>query len=218
MTRLQRLAMVFAVGITLATSPAAAQNIFLNYESLSSLEEPLATQIGDTTFLLTGLLDTSTALDMQRNTDVDTGLITNFQADARTQLPNRWRLGLAYFGQYATRQAPASRSENDYVDNAVLSVGGTWGTILGGNVSGFVREQTRRHRGAGNAALLFDNVLGGLEDWGGGYAVRLGPWVITAVVDEAANFDLGTTYQRPSGNKDYRVTARYTESVYAPPP
>ena len=195
-------------------SPAAAQDIILNYERLSSLEEPLATQVGDVTFLLNGLLDASLTVDSQDNDAPGTGFIGNVEIGARTQLPNRWRVGLAYFGQYATEQTSMSGLDEGYTDNAALSVGGAWGTVLGGNVAGFVHEQTRRHRGAGNASLVFDDIFGGLEDWGGGYVVRLGPWVISAVIDEAANFDLGAMFQRPSGNKDYRLTTRYTESVY----
>ena len=44
-------------------------------------------------------------------------------------------------------------SDERYADNVALSVGGVWGTVLGGNVSGVVREQTRRRRGAGNGTL-----------------------------------------------------------------
>ena len=60
--RLPVLGVVAATAMA-ATHPATAQNISLNYESLSSLEEPIATEIGDVTFLLTGLVDASLTHD-----------------------------------------------------------------------------------------------------------------------------------------------------------
>ena len=122
--------------------------------------------------------------------------------------------GWAYFGQYATDEAPGSEPDDRYTDNAALSISGSWGTVLGGNVSGVVREGTRRRRGAGNADLAFDDALGGLADVSGGYTVRLGPWVVGAVVDEDANFDLGATFQRPIDDTDYRLAGRITSGVY----
>ena len=204
---------VMATGIV-TTHPAIAQEVSLNYESLSSMEEPLATEFGDVTLLLTGLLDNSLARDIEGDDGTDAGLTGNFQLSALTQMPNRWRVGLAYFGQYATDDLSGSAPEDRYTDNAAVSVGGVWGTVLGGNVSGIVREQTRRLRGAGNAGLAFDDALGELEDGGGGYLGRFGPWVIGAIVDEDGSFDLGTVMQRPIGNKDYRWAVRATEGTY----
>ena len=199
------------------TCPATAQDISLNYESLSSLEGPLATEIGYMTFVLTGLLDTPLTLDLEDDDGTDAGFIGNFQISALTQLSNRWRVALTYFGQYVNGQTLVFElGDDDYEDNAALSVGGAWGTVLGGNVSGIVREQTRRLRGAGNASLDFDDVLGMLEDRSAGYVGRFGPWVMSTVVDEDANFDLGAMYQRPAGTRDYRLTARVTEGVYTP--
>ena len=204
---------VLAAGIA-TTGSAAAQDISLNYESLSSMEEPLAVEIGDTTFVLTGLVDASSSHDAHDDDAGGGDLIANFQLGALTQLPNRWRLGLTWFGQYSTDADSDAGSDERYTDNVALSVGGVWGTVLGGNVSGVVREQTRRRRGAGNGSLAFDDGLGELADRGGGYVGRFGPWVTSAVVDEDGNFDLGTMFQRPAGNKDYRLTVRATEGVY----
>ena len=154
-----------AVGLA-GRGPAEAQPISLNYESLSSMEEPLAIEIGDVTFVLTGLVDARSTVDTEGDDDTDTGLIGNFQVNARTQLPNRLLVDLSYFGQDASGPTTDFRTGDDYTDNAALSVGSYWGTVLGGNVSGTIREQTRRLRGAGNAALAFDDFLGrvrGLE-------------------------------------------------------
>ena len=98
--RLPVLGVVAATAMA-ATHPATAQNISLNYESLSSLEEPIATEIGDVTVLLTGLVDTSLTRDTEDDDASGADLIGNFQLSALTQLSNRWRVGLTYFGQYA---------------------------------------------------------------------------------------------------------------------
>ena len=193
-----RRALFFATATSIGivqTCPATAQDISLNYESLSSLEGPLATEIGYMTFVLTGLLDTPLTLDLEDDDGTDAGFIGNFQISALTQLSNRWRVALTYFGQYVNGQTLVFElGDDDYEDNAALSAGGAWGTVLGGNVSGIVREQTRRLRGAGNASLDFDDVLGMLEDRSAGYVGRFGPWVMSTVVDEDANFDLGAMY------------------------
>ena len=209
------LAAIAAAGLA-AAGPATAQPVSLNYESLSSMEEPLAFEIGDVTFVLTGLVDARWTVDTEGEDDTDTGYIGNFQVSAGTQLANRWRVNLSYFGQEASDPTTVFGTGDNYTDNAALSVGSYWGTLLGGNVSGAVREQTRRLRGAGNAALAFDDFLGALEDWSGAYTGRFGPWIVGAVVDEDGDLDLGATFQRPAGTRDWRVTLRAAEGVYAP--
>ena len=97
-----------------------------------------------------------------------------------------------------------------------LSVGSYWGTVSGGNVSGLVREMTRRLRGAGNATLAFDDFLGALEESSGGYSGRFGPWVVAAAVDEDGDVELGATFQRPAGTRDWRATLRAAEGVFTP--
>ena len=201
--------------VTIGTiTPVTAQNLSLNYDRLSSLEEPLAIEAGDVTFLLTGLLDTPLSFGLENDGTDDEGFIGNFQASASTQLPNRWRVSLAYFGQYATEPELVVEMDSNYTDNIAFALSGIWGTVLAGNISGVVREQTRRLRGAGNAFLAFDDVFGRLAHWGGGYRGRFGPWVISTVLDEDANIDLGAMFQRPLGNRDYRFTVRYTEGAY----
>ncbi len=205
-----------AVAGLAAGSPASAQSVPLNYESLSSMEEPIAVEIGDVTFILTGLVDARWSVEAEGNDNTDTSLIGNFQVNALTQLPNRWLVDLSYFGQHASDPTTVFGTGDGYTDNGALSAGSYWGTVSGGNVSGIVREMTRRLRGAGNAALAFDGFLGALEDWSGGYTGRFGPWVVGAVVDEDGDFDLGATFQRPAGTRDWRATLRTAEGTYAP--
>lgn len=199
------------------TTPAFAQGVNLNYDALSSIEEPLAFEVEDVTISLNGLLDMPLALDFDDEGDFDVGFVGNFQVTAETQLRNRWTVGVAYFGQYETDPGTLltlSGESDHYSDNIAGFVGGVWGTVLGGNVNGVVRENTRRTRGTGNAFLAFDNTYGGFDDLGGAYIGRYGPAELSAVVDEQGNFDLGAMWSRPIGNKDYRFTARFTHSEF----
>ena len=211
--RFGRVTALFAV--YMATSgAAAAQDVSLNYERLSSLEEPLATEVGDVTIALTGLLDARLAVDSVDNDDDSADVLGNFELRGSTQLSNRWRLGLAYFGQYATDVGAGSDSDDAYQGNAAASLGSVWGTALVGDVSGVVREQTRRLRGVGNGFLAFDSFLGESREHAGAYVGRFGPWVASIVVDEKGDLDVGAMFQRPIGNKDWRFTARAAEGTY----
>ena len=194
-----------------ASRSAAAQELSLNDGNLSSMEEPPAAEIGDTTLTLTGLLDTSLVDDPGDDAASDAGLIGNAGTGILAQLPNSWRVRIVYFGQYASAGAVGSRSEETFVDNGACSIGTAWGTLRGGDVSGSVRERTRR-RGAGDGILAFDDVLGGLDDPGARYLGRFGPWMVGAVMDGDSNLEIGTMFQRPRGNRDYR----FAVSIHAP--
>jgi len=211
--RLTVLTTAMVTGMAVAT-PAAGQDFSINYEHLSFMEKPMATEIGDMTLLLNGILDTMVIYDQSDEHAIDTGLVGNLQISALTQLPNRWRIKLDYFSQYASDDVPHIELDQGYTDNVKLLVGGAWGSLLAGNLSGVVREQTRRQHGAGNAFLAFDNALGELGDWGGGYVGRFGPWVFSGVVDGEGHVDLGAMVQRPDGTKDYRLTVHATTGDY----
>ena len=207
---------VIAGHFTVALHPAAAQTRSFSYDRLSFLEERLATEVGDVTFRLNGLLESPTTADLDGDEARHSEFLGNFDITAGTQLPNRWRVRLTYLGQYATQPLFNGEVAEGYGENALLSIGGAWGTMLAGNVSGVVREQTRRLRGLGGHQLVFDDVLGRIGERSVGYVGRFGPWVMSTVLDEEAGFKLGATFQRPLGNKDYRLTARYVESAFAP--
>lgn len=208
------------IALAAAAAPAEAQDFSLNSDALASFEEPLATEIGGVTVLLTGLLDGRLGFDLDGGgDDVDPGFTGNFEISAATQLGNRWNVGIAYFGQYESDPGSildfgGRPGSGHYSDNIAGFVGGSWGTLVGGEVAGVVREETRRPRGAGNAALAFDDAYGRLERWGGGYTGRFGPARLGAIVDEDGNFDIGFTWSRPLGNKDYRFALRYTDAVF----
>lgn len=192
----------------LSVSPASAQG--LNYDNLSSLEEPLAFEIGKATLEVTGLVDVPVMLEVDKsifNGDADVSFTANAQVSAEMRLGNRWDIGAIYFGQY-------SEQVDQYSDNVAGYVSTSWGTIIGGNVGGLAHENTRRRRGVGHAVLAFDDFYGQLARWGGGYQGRFGPVVASAIVDENGDFEIGAAFQRPIGNKDYRVTSRLRRSSY----
>ena len=85
-----------------------------------------------------------------------------------------------------------------------------------GNESGAVRDQTRRRRGADNAALAFDDFRGGLDDVAAGHVGRFGPLVGRAATGIDGNVDLSAMSQRPYGTSDYRVTLRVPAGRPAP--
>ncbi len=190
--------------------PAKLHAQSVNYDTLSSLEEPLAFEVADVTVEVNGILDAPVSLEIEDGVhfgDADVSFIGNFEVTASTQLGNRWNVGVAYFGQYA-------ENANEYSDNVAGFIRTSWGTFAGGNVSGMVRESTRRRRGVGNGVLAFDNFYGQLDRWGGGYQGRFGPVIVSGVVDENGDFDIGAEYQRPIGTKDYRFSTRFAKSRY----
>ena len=201
-----------AATTALAAGPASGQ-ISLNYDNLSSFEEPLAFEIGEATILVGGLVDVPVTLrvdDSIFDGDLDVSLVTNLDITAEMQLANRWNVGVAYFGQY-------DENSDDYEDNVAGFVRTSWGSLIGGNVNGLVREATRRRRGAGNANLAFDDFYGRINYWGAGYSGRFGPVTVTAIGDADGNFELGGQFQRPIGNKDYRFAARLAKARYLAP-
>jgi len=189
----------------MSTATAYSQNYGVNYESLSFIEEPLATEIGEFTLIAGGGLDIPVTFSDDGSDEVNA--IAQVELRLEKQFKNRWNTVLSYFGEYDVQ-------EEKYDDNIALFIGGSWGTAIFGNLDGYVNEQTRRTRGTGNAAISFDNHLGTLSDWGAGYSIRIGPTVSTIVVDEDSNFDVGLSFQRPIGNKDYRFSLRYTQADF----
>ena len=195
---------------------AEAQSGLPNLDRLSPIEEAIAMEIGDVTLTLTGALEARYTAGSDVDEDNGPGMIGSLGAVAMTQLPNRWRVELSYTGQLVTDESLSPDESERYTDDAALSVGGVWGKLLLGNVSDTVRDQTRRRRGFGNAALEFDDFHGELSDRSAGYAGRVGPFVASGVVDDDSNIDLGLTFQRPIGNgsKDYRFTFRAGQGAY----
>ncbi|MEM9878080.1 MAG: hypothetical protein AAF862_02245 [Pseudomonadota bacterium] len=222
MTRHTFLALGQGLAASLVISSAAAQSVSINYDRLSSLEEPLAAALGKVTVTATGVLDAPLGIDLMSGSeqDVNAGFLGNIELAASTQLRNRWNVQVRYFAQYDSDPGASilglggGAAPDEYSDNVVGVISGAWGSVIGGNTANLVREQTRRLRGAGNGALAFDQTYGQLSDWGGAYVGQFGPARLSAGVDEDGNFDIGASWSRPLGNKDYRFTLRYTNADY----
>lgn len=198
------LALAAAIPALACGQTAQAQSISLNYASLSTLEEPIAFRSGNTTLVVNGLVDGGVRLNFDTRgllDPVNPGAIANAQATVETELDNRWTVGASYFGQYDTY---ARR----YRANGVGFIRTSWGTFIGGNVSGLLREDTRRRRGFGNGVLAYDDFLGQTARWGGVYRLVSGPFLSGLMVDQEGNVEIGTVYQRPYGTHDIRWSAR----------
>ncbi|MCY3726580.1 MAG: hypothetical protein F4203_09215 [Rhodobacteraceae bacterium] len=189
---------IFVIGLTMAGTTNAETKLPA-FENLSFLEKPLAADLGFTTLALKGALEGLIFDYAGAGGENGTGFNSNFQVSALTQLPNRWRLDVSYFGEDV---------DDKYTDKTTVSIGGVWGTLMAGNVYDTVREQTRRQPGAGNASLAFDDFIGKTDDSGAGYSGRFGPWIVSGYADGEGGVDLGAVYQRPQGTKDYRFTLR----------
>lgn len=184
--------------------------IRINYELLNTVEDPVAFNIGDVTFVLRGRVDAPLSYSFVSQNEPDRGLIGNQEIRAEAQLSNRITIGAVYGGQFQDIRG----RRNSFNDNFAVFAGGSWGTVFGGNVSDLVFEQTRRKRGATSVPLAGDGPLGGLSEWSGGYLGRYGPIQISTVVDDNAGYDIGIAYQRPWGPRDYRITARHSQGTF----
>jgi len=206
-------ALTAAGAAILCPTAAAAQGVSISSERLNTFEEPIAVDLEGITLELNGLVDTRLDFDLDdrldNTSDVEPGIVGAFNLSAATQLGNRWNVGVAYFGQYES-----TNGSDDYTDAIAGFISGSYGTALIGEVTDVVREETRRIRGAGNADLRFDGALGAAGNWGGGYVGQFGPARLSGIVDEDGAFDLGFSWQRPSGPAGYRYTARYTHGDY----
>ena len=200
---------------------AQAQEVSLNYDRLSSLEEPLAIAVGDITIQVQGVLDAPVIGEFDEVTGgerIEVEFVSNFQVSAETQLGNRWTVGAVYFGQYSSHPQTVFLTNfmgpEEYNDNVAGFVATSFGTVIGGNVNQQVRELTRRTRGVGNGFLAFDDFYGQIARWGGAYVGRFGPSTLGAVVDENGDFEVGFEYQRPLGRRDVRFAGRFRQGEF----
>lgn len=193
---------VFLISILLPMSASAGgQSVPINYDSLSFLEEPLAVKIGPATLNANMLVDQ--AAQYNSSLDEDTyNTRVNGRVALQAQLPNGWKVRANYVANYSRL------ADDEYTDNAALSVSDEWGTLAGGNVTGSVREKTRRARGAGNAVLANDNFLGGLDEAGGFYSVRYNSYEVSVTADQEGRAEAGLSFERPIGKSNYFVATR----------
>ena len=179
----------------------AAQPLDLSTDNLSFVEEPMAFEVAEFTVLINALLELSASRDQDLD-DSDSRLSGAIQISAERQLSNALTVGATYLGE----------EDGEFEDEIVAYGRGVWGGLAVGNVSKLVENATERMDGIGNADLTLDNFLGGLSDNGLGYFGRFSAYTLNAVIDEDNNLDVGLTFERPLGNKDYRFTARLSEA------
>ncbi len=197
----------FAATITLLTLGAqtaeAQQGLRLSTDNLSFLEEPLAYEVGGFTVLLNALFDLSATRNL--DTDTDKGRLAAIgQISAEKQLKNALTVGATYRGE-----------ENDgYDDQFAAYVRGVWGRVSVGDVAENTEIATERMDGVGNADLTLDNFYGLLDGDAIAYSGRFSAYTLNGSFDEDSNIDLGVTFERPIGNKDYRFTSRLIQSEY----
>lgn len=211
----------FGASLIVPFSGVQAQDVNLNYDRLSSMEEPIAVAVGDITIQVQGVLDAPVIAEFDEvtgNDRIEVEFVSNFQVSAETQLRNRWTVGAVYFGQYSNDPDTVFLSNfmgsDNYNDNVAGFVSTSFGTLIGGNTAQQVRELTRRTRGVGNAFLAFDDFYGQLDRWGGAYVGRFGPSSLGLVVDENGDFEIGMEYQRPLGHRDVRFTGRFRQGEF----
>ena len=211
-----RTMLLFVAGITLCSHSTLAERISLNYDRLSVIEGPIAMELGDITFTLSGSMELeSDTQASDRNTM--NNLFSTLELSFNTQLPNRWRVQGLVLGEASTASNPRRIIDDfDYVKRLALFVSGTWGSFLIGDLHRLVRRDTRRITNAGDGYLYFDDFLGKLKQKNGGYRGRYGPWVISTIFDQDGDIDWGMVSQRPLGNKDFRLTFRTMKGKYEP--
>ncbi len=202
-----KLVLLLAAGSLLVTQPAGADGFSVNYDNLSFFEEPLAIEIAGFTLSYNQLYDVPVTFDFE-NSDEVVSPNTVFEVKIERQLPNALTIGAAYAGS-------VDDGDDDLYEDAWAGyVGGVWGTVFGGEVTGLVREDTRRFRSVGNAELAFDDFLGQANDTGFGYRGQYSAFVVTAAGDDDGKYDVGVSYNRPSKYIDHRVTARYVNGDF----
>lgn len=208
---------LFSAVLTLSSITTLAEHRFsLNYDRLSAIEGPIALEIGDITFRLSGSIDLESQTRLNDDATMN-NLFSTVELSFNTQLPNRWRVQGLVLGEVSTASNPRRIIDDfDYVKRLALFVSGTWGRFLMGDLHQLIQGDTRRVSNAGDAFLYFDNFLGRLEQRNGGYRGRYGPWIVSAVFDQDSDFEWGMVSQRPIGNKDFRFTLRSMKGTYQP--
>lgn len=190
-----------ALAVTPLLTQAYAQSVPINYDALSFFEEPLAIELGPTTLSARLLADQAAQYDWSLE---DESYNSRVIGDLRLggQLANGWRVNVNYVGNYNRLAA------DEYTDNAALAIADAWGTVAAGDVTGAVREVTRRARGAGNANLANDDFLGGLDESGGFYSVRFNSYQLAMTADQSGRAEIGLAFERPIGKRNYFLSAR----------
>jgi hypothetical protein len=195
---------LLSCGLIPFTAFADGQSVPINYDNISFFEEPLAVELGPATFNANIVVDQAVRYSSARKKDsYNTNVIGQFNVE--TQLPNSVQVGVKYIANYNRLR---ENDDNRYSDDIAFFASDEWGTIAGGNVTGSVRENTRRNKGFGNADLAHDDFIGGLDDTGAFYSVRHNSYITSLTADQEGRAEAGISFQRPIGKSVYFASAR----------
>ena len=197
------------IGITgclLFTMPGVAMaDSQLGYDDFSFLEKPLAVEVGAATLSARVTADQSVEYDTISDDDRYNSKV---RADVRmdTQLPNSWQVGVRYVGNFDRLKDGGENQK--YEDDFSVTVSDEIGTLSAGNVTGEVREKTRRMHPTGNADLDNDDFLGNLDESGGFYSVRLNSYTLSVTADKEGRAEGGISYERNLGKHNVFFSGR----------
>ena len=189
------------------SAPAFAdgQGVPINYDNLSFFEEPLAARVGPATVSANLLFDQAAQYNTRSDRDTyNTRINGDFMIE--TELSNSWQVGARYVANY-------DRLENNdelkkYVDNLALFAEDEWGTVAVGNVTGSVRELSRRKRGFGNSDLKFDNFVGELDETGAFYSIDYNAFNVALTADQEGRAEVGLSFEQPYGTRVWGAGVR----------
>lgn len=181
----------------------------LFYDQISTVEEPLATRISDTTFSLRGSVELPTQITSTTK-KVEIGFRGAFEVKAETQLENSLKVAASYAAEYDHLNA------DPFTDKVILSASGFLGSLYVGNVSDMLRENLARKSGVGNATLAYDGNWGQLGRWSAAHLSRHGPFRTGLVIDQNGKFELGFVFQRPVQTLEHKYSLRLTHGEFTP--
>lgn len=209
MTKSVKLLLYTGLALAAVIPNAKSQERRLFYDQISMVEEPLATQIGDTTLSLRGSVELPVqALSTTKKAEI--GFRGAFEIKAETQLENSLKIAASYAAEYD------HLNSDQFTDKVVLSASGFLGSIYLGNVSDMLRENLARTSGVGNSDIAYDGNWGQLGRWSIAHLSRHGPFRAGLAIDQNGKFDLGFVFQRPVKTLEHKYTLRLTSGGFTP--
>lgn len=202
-------ALYASLALSTMIANANAQDRRLFYDQISMVEEPLATQIGDTTFSLRGSIELPAKINNSTK-KAEIGFRGAFEVKAETQLENSLKVATSYAAEYD------HLNDDQFTDKVILSATGFLGSLYLGNVSDMLRENMSRTSGVGNADIAYDGNWGQLGRWSVAHLSRHGPYRAGLAVDQNGKFELGFVFQRPVQTLEHKYSLRLTSGEFKP--
>ena len=209
MKKSMKIVLYTSLALTAFSTSAMSQERRLFYDQISMVEEPLATQIGDTTFSLRGSVEVPVKT-LSTTKKAEIGFRGAFEIKAETQLENSLKIAASYAAEYDYL------NDDQFTYKVVLSASGFLGSIYVGNVSDMLRENLARTSGVGNSDLAYDGNWGQLGRWSVAHFSRHGPYRAGLAVDQNGKFELGFVFQRPVKTLEHKYALRLTSGEFNP--